>query len=166
MKTAHAPEIPLIPSAKIAIVQSKWYREYTDLMVSKAVALLKQAQAAEPEIHVVSGCLEIPLTAQRLARSGNGYEAIIALGIVVKGETLHFEMIINECIRGIGHVMLGEDIPIIVEVLPVLSIDHAKARSADDEFNKGIEAAVATAETVAWRRKHPASKARALGFGG
>ena len=157
MKTAHSiAEIPQVPGAKIALLQSKWYRELTDVMIAKCRTLLLQAGCAEPEVHVVSGSLEIPLAAQRLARSGRGYEALIAFGIIVKGETLHFEMIVGECMRGLGQVMLQEDIPILVEILPVLKIEHAAARCADDEFNKGIEAAVVAVETIAWRRGHPA----------
>jgi len=155
MKTAHAPSnLPEVPGAKVAIVQSKWYSEYTDSMAKKCREILLQAKCAEPEIHVISGSLEIPLCAQRLCRLKRGYEAIVALGVIIKGDTLHFEMITHECMRGLGQVMLEEDMPIIVEILPVLSIEDVKKRAADDEFNKGIEAGIAAVETIAWRRKN------------
>lgn len=155
MKLSHRLEnLPVIENAKVAVIQSKWYREYTDVMIAKCREVLLAAKAVPPDVHIVSGSLEIPLTAQRLCRMKKGYEAIIAIGIIVKGETLHFEMIANECMRGIGQVMLEEDMPIINEILPVLDIEHAKARASDDEFNKGIEAGIACVETIAWRRRN------------
>lgn len=127
-------------------------------MTAKCIEVLKSAGAAEPEVHVVSGSLEIPLAAQRLCRLQRSFDAIVAFGIIVKGDTYHFEMITNECMRGLGQVMLQEDMPIIVEVLPVLDIAQAKARAGNDEFNKGIEAAVAAIETIAWRKANPAKR--------
>jgi len=144
-----------IPAAKIGILQSKWHSEYTDMMVTKCREVLLQAGCLEPDLHVVSGSLEIPLCARRLARTGKGYEALIAFGIIMKGETYHFEMITNECMRGLGQVMFEEDLPIIVEVLPVTSMKQVEDRCGDNEFNKGIEAAIAAIETIAWRRENP-----------
>ena len=66
---------------------------------------------------------------------------------------MHFELISEESMRGLGTVMHEFRRPIIVEILPVYDIDQAKKRSADDEFNKGIEAAVAALEMVFWRRQ-------------
>jgi 6,7-dimethyl-8-ribityllumazine synthase len=71
----------------------------------------------------------------------------------MKGDTYHFEMISNECIRGLGEVMLSENVPIIVEVIPVTNLEQLVARSRDDRFNKGIEAALAAAEIIEWRRR-------------
>ena len=70
----------------------------------------------------------------------------------MKGDTLHFELISQESMRGLGMVMHGFRRPIIVEILPVYEIEQAKQRSSNDEFNKGIEAAVAAIEMIAWRR--------------
>jgi 6,7-dimethyl-8-ribityllumazine synthase len=152
MKTAHSTvDIPKITEARIAILQSKWYREHTDKLVKKCVETLTPSECSEPDIHLLPGALELPLAARRLARQ-RGYEAIICFGAIMKGDTYHFEMIVDECIRGLGQVMLEEDIPILVEVLPVTSIEQLVTRCADDEFNKGIEAALATAEIIHWRR--------------
>lgn len=147
--------IPKIPNARIAILQSKWYHEYTDNMVKKCIEVLEIAGCDRPDVHVLPGSLEIPLAGQRLARNRQlGYEAIICIGAIMKGETFHFEMVMNECIRGLGQVMLNEDIPIIVEVLPVASFEQLAGRCADDDFNKGIEAALASAEIIHWRRNN------------
>jgi len=61
-------------------------------------------------------------------------------------------MITNECMRGLGAVSLQYRRPVVVEVLPVLEIAHARARAADDQYNKGIEAAAAAVEMIHWRR--------------
>jgi 6,7-dimethyl-8-ribityllumazine synthase len=145
-------ELPKISGARIAILQSKWHRQYTDNMISHCRALLQEAGCGEIEVHILPGSLELPLAAQTLAERDTPPDAIIAFGIIVKGDTYHFELISNECMRGFGQVMLEKKIPIIVEVIPVLNIADAEARSRDDEFNKGIEAASAAAEVIAWRR--------------
>lgn len=144
-----------IPGAKVAILQAKWYREFIDPMVAKCKALLVSAQCQEPEFYLLPGSFELPLAAQTLIRSAPKeapYDAIICFGGLMKGETYHFEMIANECSRGFGQVMLSEGIPIIMEVIPVTSVAQLEARSRDDAFNKGIEAALATTEIIAWRR--------------
>ncbi len=148
-------DILLIPDARIAILQSKWYREYVDNMVSACISVLKRAQCLPPEHHILPGSLELPLAAQTLIRSAQRnarYDALICFGSIMKGETHHFDMIMNECARGLGAVMLAEDTPIIVEVLPVASMEQLIARTSNDKFNKGIEAAIAAAEVIHWRR--------------
>lgn len=145
-----------IPGARIAILQAKWYRAHVDLMVEMCRGLLAKAGAAEPEHHVLPGSLELPLAARALIRErarDRPLDAVICFGAIMKGDTYHFEMISNECIRGFGEVMLSEDVPIIVEVIPVTSIEQLVARSGDDRFNKGIEAALAAAEIIDWRRR-------------
>jgi 6,7-dimethyl-8-ribityllumazine synthase len=161
MKQAHSTRsLPSIPGAKIAILSTKWYRSEVDRMVGKCMETLALTGCDEPDLHVLPGCVELPLAARRVLRSGKrrsakGYEALITFGIVLKGETYHFEMIVDDCMRGLSRVMFEEDTPIIVEVLPVLSLEQAIARSGDDECNKGIEAAAAAAEIIHWRRSNP-----------
>lgn len=149
--------LPKIPGARIAILQAKWYAKYVDNLVTKCVEVLSAADCPRPDHHIVPGSLELPLAAQTLVREakrkGAPYDALICFGAIVKGETDHFEMIRDECIRGLGQVMLAEDVPIIVEVLPVANLEQLTARTSDNEFNKGIEAAVAAAEIISWRRK-------------
>lgn len=148
--------IKRIPGARIAILQAKWYREHLDKMVGKCVELLRVAECQEPELHILPGSLELPLAAQTLMRSApkeRPYDAVICFGAIMKGETYHFDMIMDMCSRGFTKVMLSEGIPIIMEVLPVSSMDQLVARSQDNSFNKGIEAALAAAEIIDWRRR-------------
>ncbi len=148
--------MPLIPGSRIAVLQAKWYREYVDKMVQKCVELLRHAQCETLEHHILPGSLELPLAAQHLLRSAppeRRFDAVICFGAIMKGETMHFEMIVDECMRGLGQVMLSEGVPIIVEVIPVMNVDQLAERSRDDQFNKGIEAALAAAEIITWRNK-------------
>ena len=159
--------ISAIPGAHIAILQAKWYRPHVDQMVSMCRGLLSKAGADEPEHHILPGALELPLAARALIRDrarSRPFDAVICFGAIMKGDTYHFEMISNECIRGLGEVMLSEDVPIIVEVIPVTDLEQLAARSRDDRFNKGVEAALAAAEIIEWRRRtmrianHPARR--------
>ena len=145
--------MPKISGAKVAILQAKWYREHIDKMVQKTVDLLVAADCPKPQVHILPGSLELPLAAQALMRKEH-YDAIICFGAIMKGETFHFEMIVDGCIRGLMDVMLAEDIPIVVEVIPAQNVAQLVARSGKDNFNKGIEAALAAAEMIHWRRAH------------
>lgn len=139
----------------IVILKSKWYPEFVDSLSSTCINVLNQCGYQEIEEHVLPGSLEIPLAARDILSedTSNRIDAIICFGVIVKGDTLHFELISQESMRGLGMVMHEFRRPIIVEILPVYEIDQAKQRSSNDEFNKGIEAAVAAIEMVAWRRR-------------
>ena len=149
--------MPKIPNARVVILQGKWYREHIDKMVKKTVDLLVAAECPRPDVHVLPGSLELPLAAQALIqkgkKDGSPYDAVICFGGIMKGETYHFDMIMNMCADGFNKVMLEEHTPIIMEVLPIANIQQLEARSRDDAFNKGVEAAIATAEIIDWRRK-------------
>lgn len=144
--------LPRIPAANVAIIQSKWHRQYSDMLAKKCRTTLAVAKIKESKVHLLPGCFELPLAAKKLADTDRSLEAIIAFGIIVKGDTYHFEMVLNECVRGLGRVMLEKDIPIINGILPVTNEEQLVARCSDDNFNKGIEAAVAAVEVVSWRR--------------
>jgi len=141
-----------VPGAQVAILQSEWYAEYTDVCIAHCRAILDQAGAAAPHCHRLPGALELPFAARHVSRSIPTLEAIIVFGIVLRGETQHFDMILDMISRGFERVMFEEDIPIIVEVLPVETIEQAKARCADDDSNKGREAALAALKMIHWKR--------------
>ena len=153
MQVELAPNaMPKIPGAKVAILQARWYREHIDKMVQKTIELLMAADCPKPEVHILPGSLELPLAAQALMRKEK-YDAIICFGAIMQGETKHFDMIMNMCADGFNKVMLEEGVPIIMEVLPVTDMKQLEARSQDNAFNKGVEAAMAAAELIDWRRR-------------
>ena len=149
----NSQSMPKIPGAKVAILQAKWYREPLDRMVQKTIDLLIEAGCPKPDLHILPGSLELPLAAQSLMRTDK-YDAIICFGAIMKGEMYHFDMIMNMCADGFNKVMLEEGIPIIMEVLPVTTNEQLEGRGQDNSFNKGIEAAMATAEIIDWRRRN------------
>ena len=139
---------------RIEILKSKWYPEYVESMAQMCRSVLTDYGYTAISEHTLPGSLEMPLAARDLLAEDTDKEidAIVCFGVIVKGDTWHFEMISNECMRGLGQVMQAYRRPIVVEVLPVFDIQHAAERAGDDEFNKGIEAAAAAIEMVAWRR--------------
>ena len=156
--------LPNVRDASVVILRSKWYAEIVDSLHAKCVATLAAKQVNDVTTHVLPGSFEFPIAAETLMRRvyPNGPwdtptlrkpppSAIICLGVVLKGDTYHFEMIVDECVRGLGAVSRKYNVPIINEVLPVTDIAQAEARAADDEFNKGIEAAAAAIEIIHWR---------------
>jgi 6,7-dimethyl-8-ribityllumazine synthase len=151
MKQSHdVKEMPKIQGAKIAIIQSKWYREYTDNIVHKCSDILIGA-GANLETHILPGCLEIPLAAQIIAQKEK-LDAIVCTGVLMKGETDHYEMILQSCGLGMQQVSLKQGVALVNAILPVNTIDQVKERSVDDNNNKGIEAAIAAGEFIMWQR--------------
>ena len=96
----------------------------------------------------VPGALEIPVIANVLALK-NKYDAIIALGVVIKGETPHFDLVTRECYRGLMDISLCSDTPIIFGVLATNNLKQAKDRAAKSKMNKGREFAEAAIEMAA-----------------
>jgi 6,7-dimethyl-8-ribityllumazine synthase len=127
-------------------------------MERACVPILHEAEVTSIDVELLPGCLEMPLAIKFIEKNTpKKYDAYICLGILMKGKTLHFEMVMDGTIRGLGQVMLEFDKPIIVEIIPSLSLEDAKTRTEMNELNKGIEAAVAAVEILAWRRAHAAS---------
>ena len=139
---------------RICILKSKWYPEHVESMADACDTILRQSGYVDIQQHTLPGSLEIPLAARDLLAEdvAGSIDAIVCFGVIVKGDTLHFEMISEESMRGLGQVMHEFRRPVVVEILPVFDIQQAIDRSSDDEFNKGIEAAVAALEMIAWRR--------------
>ena len=130
---------------RIGIVQSRFNEPIGEGLRSGCLAGLAQMQVADTDITYVTvpGALEIPLALQALAQSGN-YDALVALGAVIRGETYHFEIVSNESARGIADVQLNTGIPIANAVLTTENDDQALARMVQ----KGTEAAQAAIEMV------------------
>ena len=129
---------------RIAIVRAEFNPKITESLEKACVSGLESAgiPPARIERFTVPGCFEIPLMAQRLAKKRR-FDALIALGAVIRGDTLHFELVAAECAGGIMKVSLKYDIPIIFEVLAVYRRKDALLRAGNNEMNKGFEAAAA-----------------------
>src|SRR6188472_1276746 len=128
---------------RVAIVQSRFNPEIGQGLLAGALRALKEAGVADDRITVVTvpGALEAPLALQRLAQSGN-FEALVALGAVIRGDTYHFEIVANESAAGIAGVQLEFGIPIGNGVLTCDTDAQAEARMDA----KGYEAAMASLE--------------------
>ena len=148
MKKTYVTEtIPELPKgARIAIIQAQWHSEHTDKMVEMCSEILEARGIQEIKLVKVPGCYEIPLMAKTLAKSGK-FSALIVFGAIVKGDTDHYQLILETCIREIGKVIYDFEIPIINEILPVHKLEHLIERSSG-AGNKGIEAAQAAIETL------------------
>ncbi len=128
---------------RVAIVVSRFNAEIGDGLLGGALRALAEAGVADDDILVVSvpGALETPLALQRLAQDG-AYDALVALGAVVRGETYHFEIVSNESAAGVSSVMLAFGIPIGNGILTCETDAQALARMD----TKGYEAAQAALE--------------------
>jgi len=138
------------PHAKIAIVISRFNSFINEQLLAGAIDTLKRTgQIADDNITVVRvpGAVELPLIAKRVAAS-NKYDAIVALGCVIRGGTPHFELVINECNKGLAQVSLDFSIPVAFGVLSTDSIDQAIERAGTKMGNKGSEAALSALEMV------------------
>ena len=138
------------PQAKIAIVISRFNSFINEQLLAGAIDTLKRTgQVADDNITVVRvpGAVELPLATKRVAASKK-YDAIIALGTVIRGGTPHFYFVANECNKGLAQVSLDFDVPVAFGVLTTDSIDQAIERAGTKMGNKGSEAALGALEMV------------------
>jgi len=133
---------------KIGVIVSQFNSNVTEPMLKGALQTLKENKVKKENIDAVwvPGSFEIPLACQRLAQTKK-YDALIAVGCVIKGETDHFYYICNEASRGIMEIMLKFNIPIGFGVLTTKNLKQAQIRSRGKE-NKGKEAAVAALSMI------------------
>ena len=143
-----------VDGARFAIVVARFNAAITAALLEGAAATLAEHGVPDDHVNVVQvpGAFEIPLTAKRLAASGR-YEAIIALGAVVRGGTPHFEYVAGECARGLSRVALDENVPVIFGVLTTDTDGQARDRAGGKDGNKGSEAAHAGLEMVTLLRR-------------
>ena len=137
-------------SVRIAVITARWNAQVTDGLRDGALrALTKNSITPESiEDFAVPGAFELPLAAQRAARSGR-FDGIITLGCVIRGDTPHFDYMCAETTRGIGEVALKEDIPVAFGLLTTDNLQQALDRAGDNEENKGEEAALTVLEMLA-----------------
>ena len=141
-------------SANYAIVISRFNSFIVDSLEAGALDCLLRHGVPESSITLIKvpGAFELPLAAQKAAQSEQ-YDAIIALGAVIRGSTPHFDFVCNECSRGLNQVSLEFDIPIAFGVLTVDTIEQAIERAGTKTGNKGADAAMTALEMVSLSRK-------------
>jgi 6,7-dimethyl-8-ribityllumazine synthase len=134
---------------RLAIVAGRFNGDVTKLLLAGALDQLHDHGLAPSAVPVVwvPGAFEIPLTAKRLAESGD-VDGVICLGAVVRGDTPHFEYVAGECAAGISRVALETGVPVAFGVLTTDDLDQALARAGGTEGNKGGEAAATAVEMV------------------
>jgi 6,7-dimethyl-8-ribityllumazine synthase len=123
-------------------------------LISGAIDALRKHGVPEKDITIIKapGAFELPLVAKRAIDNG-GYDAIIALGAVIRGGTPYFEYVAGECVKGLSQVSLASNVPIAFGVLTVDTIEQAIERAGTKAGNKGAEAALSALETLSVLRK-------------
>ncbi len=139
---------------RFAIVASRFHGELCDALLAGAHACLEEhgARPGQVDVERVPGAWELPVALEWLAASGR-YDALIALGVVIRGETSHFDYICNECSRGIASVSDRHGVPVAFGVLTCETVEQARARAGEGDDNKGREAALAALEMAALRER-------------
>ena len=134
---------------RFALVVGRFNDFITAKLLDGAMDALKRHGAEEEDIAIawVPGAFEIPLAAKRLAASGD-YDAVVALGAVIRGSTPHFDYVSAEVSKGVAQVGLDSGVPVIFGVLTTDTIEQAIERAGSKSGNKGASAALAAVEMV------------------
>lgn len=135
--------------SRFAIVASTFNEVIVDRLVNGALDALERTGADRASIAVVRvpGSFELPVAVQHLVGSGK-FDAVIALGCLIRGETPHFDYIAGEVTRGLGQIAIASGVPVTYGVLTVDTVEQAFSRAGLKAGNKGNEAALAAVEMV------------------
>ena len=136
-----------VGDSRIAVVTARWNSEITEGLRNGALRALKRHKVEAVEDFDVPGAFELPLAAQRAARTGR-FEAVITLGCVIRGDTPHFDYVCAETTRGIGEVGLQQNMPVAFGLLTTDNLQQALDRAGDNQENKGEEAALTVLEML------------------
>lgn len=141
-------------NARFCLVASRFNSFVVESLLNGAVDTLKRHGADEADLTIVRvpGAFEMPLAMEKIAAGGE-YDAIIALGAVIRGGTPHFEYVAGECVKGMAQVALKHAVPVAFGVLTTDTIEQAVERAGTKAGNKGAEAALSAIEMVNVLRK-------------
>jgi 6,7-dimethyl-8-ribityllumazine synthase len=136
--------LPRGAGKRVAVVTARFYDELADWLEDGARRALDACGVAPADRRFASvpGCFELPLAARRLIDTGE-FDAIVALGVVIRGETPHFEYVAGECARGVMDVQLATRVPIGFGVLTTETLAQAQERADPSRGDKGYEATLA-----------------------
>ena len=138
-----------IQNTRFCLVVARFNSFVVESLLEGAVDALKRHGAKDSDITVVRvpGAFEMPLVLEKVAAKGD-YDAIVALGAVIRGGTPHFDYVAGECVKGMAQVSLKHGVPIAFGVLTVDTIEQAIERAGTKAGNKGAEAAMSAVEMV------------------
>ena len=134
-------------SSRFAILVSRWNSHITTKLLAGAKRALTEANAQFVDVFEVPGAFELPLASMRAAETKR-YDAVIALGTVIRGETMHFELVAENAASGVRDASLKTGVPILFGVLAVENIEQAEKRSGEGDDNAGYMAANSAIEMV------------------
>lgn len=137
---------------RYAIVISRYYGELAERLEAGARSAFSDAGVEDVDLHEVAGAFELPLGAKYAAESGQ-YEGVVCLGVVIRGETTHYDHVCNEASRGIMDVELRTGVPVGFGVVTVENADQAFARTGGGKRDEGRHAAEAALRMAALRRE-------------
>jgi 6,7-dimethyl-8-ribityllumazine synthase len=148
------PELSTVDAAglTVGIVATRWHAGLVDQMVDRAEAAAKACGVTDVALVRVSGSVELPIVAQALARR---YDAVVALGVVIRGATAHFDYVCQSVTEGLTRIALDESTPVAHGVLTVDNQQQARDRAgfADSPEDKGWSATVAALDAALVLRK-------------
>lgn len=156
---AGVPEVPVLDATglRLAIVASTWHSEICDALLAGARKVASESGIDDPTVVRVIGAIEIPVIAQELARN---HDAVVALGVVIRGQTPHFDYVCDAVTQGLTRVSLDSSTPIANGVLTTDNEEQALDRaglpeSAEDKGAQATGAALTTALTLRDLRARP-----------
>ncbi|AWN46863.1 6,7-dimethyl-8-ribityllumazine synthase [Methylobacterium terrae] len=161
-------DLPRLTGARVLVVEARYYEDIADELLAGARAAIEAAEA-EAVVVTVPGALEIPQTVAILleaaARARKPYDAVVALGCVIRGETGHYDIVAGESARALMDLSVGLRLPLGNGILTVETEAQAQARARVAEMNKGGGAAEAALAVLALRRAEEAGRQdRTIGF--
>ncbi len=138
---------------RFAVVAARFNEPYVRRLVDGALEVLKHRGAADDDLIVtwVPGSFELPLGCQWAAQSGR-YDAVLAFGVLIRGETEHFRLVAEAAAQGLARVALETGVPVLDGVLAVYGVDQAEARTGGALGNRGAEVALAAVQMARMKR--------------
>ncbi|WP_155370360.1 6,7-dimethyl-8-ribityllumazine synthase [Catellatospora vulcania] len=144
-----APEPTTVDATglSLGIVATRWHADLVEQMLDRAQAAAKACNVADVQVVHVAGAVELPVVAQALARR---HDAVVALGVVIRGETAHFEYVSSSVTEGLTRIALDESTPVAHGVLTVDTVAQARDRAGlpESSEDKGGEAVVAALDAA------------------
>jgi 6,7-dimethyl-8-ribityllumazine synthase len=154
MAGSGTPELTTVDAAgiRLGVAATRWHGEITELLLDRALAAAKACRVVDVVVARVAGAVELPVVAQALARC---CDAVVALGVVIRGETPHFDYVCTSVTEGLTRVALDESRPVAHGVLTCESVDQAVDRAGlpDSAEDKGWSATVAALDAALTLRR-------------